>query len=200
MSRRRAYRRSVPLLVAGVLAGVPVLAGCGQEQPGTASGDTQFVKGTGQITEVPRGQRRAAPDISGPAVGGGTVRLSDHRGKIVVVNVWGSWCAPCRAEAPHLAKVAKDTKDEGVVFLGINTRDLDKANARAFERSYGVEYPSIYDPSGEQILKFPRGSLSPQTIPSTVVLDREGRIAVRALTELGEKDLRDLLAPLVAEK
>lgn len=196
--RRRAVRRSTGAAVA--VAAALALTGCGGGETGSSSGDTQFVQGTGQVTEVPPGKRKAAPDISGETVGGGDLTLSDYRGKIVVLNVWGSWCAPCRAEAPHLAKVAEDTEDQGVRFIGINTRDLDKANARAFERRYDIGYPSLYDPSGKQILRFPRNSLSPQTIPSTVVLDREGRIAVRALKELGEDDLRSMLDPLIAEK
>ena len=133
-------------------------------------------------------------------VDGKPLELSDYKGKIVVLNVWGSWCAPCRAEAPNLAKVAKETEDKDVQFVGINTRDLDRANAKAFERNYGVEYPSFFDPSGKLILRFPKGSLSPQAIPSTLILDREGRIAVRALKELSEKELRSALDPLTAEK
>ncbi|AXK33080.1 TlpA family protein disulfide reductase [Streptomyces armeniacus] len=200
MFRVRAARSRTTLLAAGAAAGVMVLAGCGGGDTGSSSGDTQFVQGTGQVTTVPEGKRKAVPDISGETVDGGELKLSSYRGKIVVLNVWGSWCAPCRAEAPHLAKVAKETEDKGVQFIGINTRDLDKANAKAFERTYGIDYPSLYDPSGKQILRFPENSLSPQTIPSTLVLDRNGKIAVRALKELGEEDLRAMLKPLTAEK
>ncbi|MGW7351866.1 TlpA family protein disulfide reductase [Streptomyces sp. NPDC054784] len=200
MFRVRAARSRTTLLAAGAAAGALLLAGCGGEDTGSSSGDTQFVQGTGQVTTVPKGKRKAVPDISGESVDGGELKLSAYRGKIVVLNVWGSWCAPCRAEAPHMAKVAKDTESKGVQFVGINTRDLDKANAKAFERGYGIDYPSLYDPSGKQILKFPENSLSPQTIPSTLVLDRDGRIAVRALKELGEDDLRAMLDPLIDEK
>lgn len=200
MSRTRAFRSRPALLIAAVAAGASVLAGCGGEETGTSSGDTKFVQGTGKITEVPGGERQAAPDISGKGVDGKRLELSDYEGKIVVLNVWGSWCAPCRAEAPNLAKVAKETEGEDVQFVGINTRDLDRANAKAFERNYGVEYPSFFDPSGKLILRFPKGSLSPQAIPSTLILDREGKIAVRALKELSEKELRSALDPLMAEK
>lgn len=200
MSRTRAYPSRPALLIAAVAAGASVLAGCGGEETGTSSGDTKFVQGTGKITKVPGGERQAAPDISGKGVDGERLELSDYKGKIVVLNVWGSWCAPCRAEAPNLAKVAKETEGEDVQFVGINTRDLDRANAKAFERNYGVEYPSFFDPSGKLILRFPKGSLSPQAIPSTLILDREGKIAVRALKELSEKELRSALDPLTAEK
>ncbi|HWM35921.1 MAG TPA: TlpA disulfide reductase family protein [Streptomyces sp.] len=200
MSRTRTFPRRPALLIAMVAAGASVLAGCGKDETGSSSGDTKFVQGTGKIAKVKSGERQPAPNISGKGVDGDRLELSDYKGKIVVLNVWGSWCAPCRAEAPNLAKVAKETKGKDVQFLGINTRDLDRANAKAFERNYGVDYPSFFDPSGKLILRFPKDSLSPQAIPSTLILDREGKIAVRALKELSEKELRSALDPLTAEK
>lgn len=195
-----ASRRLVPL-AACAAAGALLLTGCsGQEKTGSSGGDTKFVQGTGQITKVPAGERKSAPELTGTSVEGKKLKLSDYRGKVVVLNVWGSWCSPCRAEAPNLAKVARDTEDKGVQFIGINTRDLDKANAKAFERNYEIDYPSFYDPNGRLILKFPKNTLSPQAIPSTVVLDRDGKIAVRALKELSEKELRSALDPLIAAK
>jgi thiol-disulfide isomerase/thioredoxin len=116
-----------------------------------------------------------------------------------VLNIWGSWCAPCRAEAPNLVKVAEETADQGVQFLGINTRDNVADNARAFERTFGVEYPSLFDPYGRLILEFPAGSLNPQAIPTTLIIDRDGDIAVRALKPLTEGELRDALEPVMAE-
>ncbi|UNS98301.1 TlpA family protein disulfide reductase [Streptomyces tubbatahanensis] len=200
MSQTRASRRRTTLLAAGVAAGALLLSACSGEQPGSSSGDTKFVKGTGEITKVPEGKRTEAPDLAGTSVDGKKLKLSDYEGKVVVLNVWGSWCSPCRAEAPNLSKVAHDTEDKGVQFLGINTRDLDKANAQAFERSYDVDYPSFYDPSGKLILKFPKNTLSPQAIPSTLVLDRDGKVAVRALKSLSEKELRSALDPLIDAK
>lgn len=199
-ARRGGARRRLTLLAAGVAFGAMALSACGGERTGSSSGDTKFVQGTGEITEVAAAKRTSVPDLSGPSVEGDKLKLSDYRGKIVVLNVWGSWCSPCRAEAPNLAKVARDTKDKDVQFIGINTRDLDKANAKAFERNYGIDYPSFYDPSGKLILKFPKNTLSPQAIPSTLILDRDGKVAVRALKELSEKELRDALDPLVAAK
>lgn len=193
-------RRRRTLLIAGVSAAALLLSGCGESETGSSSGNTQYVGGTGKVTTVPASERKTAPDISGETVDGKKLSLKDYRGKVVVLNVWGAWCPPCRAEAPHLVKVAEDTKSQGVEFVGINTRDLDKANAQAFERTYKVGYPSLYDPSGKQVLRFPKNALSLQTIPSTVVLDRDGKIAVSALKELGEDDLRAMIKPVVAEK
>ncbi|MFC4496587.1 TlpA family protein disulfide reductase [Streptomyces ovatisporus] len=200
MSRIRTLRQRSVLLVAMVAAGASVLAGCGEGETGSSSGDKNFVQGTGQITKVPSGERQAAPALSGKGVDGERLNLSEYKGRVVVLNVWGSWCRPCRDEAPNLAKVEKETDDKDVQFIGINTRDLDRANAEAFERNYEVEYPSFFDPSGKLILRFPKGSLSPQAIPSTLILDRKGRIAVRALKELSERELRSALDPLTAEK
>lgn len=205
MSQPRAPRTAAVCRAAGAAAVTTALAlalsACGSEDDASSSGaETQFVPGTGEITQVDKEKRTAAPDIEGETVDGGRLALSDYRGKIVVLNVWGSWCAPCRAEAPNLVKVAEDTEDEGVRFVGINTRDLDVANAKAFDRTYGVEYPSLYDPSGKLILKFPEGSLNPKSIPSTLILDTEGRIAARALKPLGEQELRDALDPVLAEQ
>ncbi|GAA2623966.1 TlpA disulfide reductase family protein [Streptomyces axinellae] len=199
MSQIRASRR-FPLLAAGAAVGALLLSACGGEETGSASGDTKFVQGTGEITKVADGKRTSVPDLKGPSVDGKKLKLSDYKGKVVVLNVWGSWCSPCRAEAPNLAKVARDTKGKDVQFLGINTRDLDKANAKAFERNYDIDYPSFYDPSGKLILKFPRNTLSPQAIPSTLILDKDGKVAVRALKELSEKELRSALDPLLAAK
>lgn len=196
---RLARRRSAAVVAALTAAVALAVSGCGGGGEQGGGGNTQFVAGTGEITKVPRGKRSPVPDISGDTVDGERLSLSDHRGKVVVLNVWGSWCAPCRAEAPNLAAVAKDMADEDVQFIGLNTRDLDRANAKAFDRRYGIDYPSLYDPSGKLILRFPKNSLSPQAIPSTLVIDRQGRIAVRALKALSVKELRAMIRPVLAE-
>ncbi|MEO3767094.1 TlpA disulfide reductase family protein [Streptomyces sp. B5E4] len=198
ISARRLHRRTLAA-AAAVVVGALALTACGEDAT-SSGGSTQFVSGTGQLNVVKASDRLAAPDISGETTDGEQLALADYRGKVVVLNVWGSWCAPCRAEAPNLRKVSEDTADRGVQFVGINTRDLDVANAQAFDRSFKIEYPSLYDPSGKLILKFPENSLSPQAIPSTLILDREGKIAVRALKPLSEKELRKALEPVIEEK
>jgi thiol-disulfide isomerase/thioredoxin len=187
------------------LAGALVLSGCGGSG-GSEAGDggsgsrSNYVQGTGAVTSVARSDREPAPELAGESVDGRTADVADYRGKVVVLNVWGSWCPPCRAEMPHLVKVAGEMESQGVRFLGINTRDTDKTPAQRFEKEYEVPYPSLYDPTGKLLLRFPRGSLNPQAIPSTLVLDREGKIAARALKALGEEELEEMLRPVVAEK
>ncbi|ALV39171.1 TlpA disulfide reductase family protein [Streptomyces sp. CdTB01] len=151
-----------------------------------------------QLLQILAADRQAAPDVRGETLTGEQAGLADYRGKIVVINVWGSWCAPCRAEAPHLEKVYEDTRDQGVAFLGINTRDATKTNALNFEKEFGITYPSLWDPAGRQLLKF-KGTISPSAIPSTVVIDRKGRIAARALKALSETELRKMIDPLLKQ-
>ncbi|MQS09928.1 TlpA disulfide reductase family protein [Streptomyces alkaliphilus] len=197
-ARVRPRSRALRALVCAA-AGMLALSACSGESAGASGGDSNIVEGTGLVTTVPAGERKQAPDLTGESTHGEPLALADYRGQVVVLNVWGSWCAPCRAEAPNLAAVAADTEDRGVQFIGINTRDLEAANARAFDRTYGIEYPSFFDPKGNLILEFPRNTLPPQGIPSTLVIDREGGIAVRALKALTEEELREILEPVIAE-
>ena len=182
------------------MAGAFLLSACSSsDKPSSDGEDSQYLAGTGRVTTVAKGERQDAPDLSGETVDGEQLKLSDHKGKVIVLNVWGSWCPPCRSEAPGFAKVSKEMADKGVQFVGINTKDLDVANAKAFDRTYGITYPSFFDPSGKLVLRFPKGSLNPQTIPSTLILDTDGKIAVRALKDLSEQELREILKPVVAE-
>jgi thiol-disulfide isomerase/thioredoxin len=176
------------------------VASCSTSSSAAGSGNSNFIGGSGEINIVDAADRKPAPDISGKTVTGGQDSLAAYKGKVVVVNIWGSWCAPCRAEAPNLAKVANADKSKGVQFLGINTRDLDVSNAERFDKRFDVPYPSLYDPYGKLILRFPKGSLNPQSLPATMVIDRQGRVAVRALKPLSEDDLHKIIDPIVAEK
>ncbi|MBO1286792.1 TlpA family protein disulfide reductase [Streptomyces sampsonii] len=198
---RRVLTRRLSLTASAAVAAL-LLTACGEGNGGTTQSGSgaNYVAGKDGIATVDKGERKDAPAIGGETLDGATFDLADHKGKVVVVNVWGSWCAPCRAEAPNLVKVAEDTADQGVQFVGINTRDSNKGPALAFEKDYEVGYPSLYDPQGKQILRFPRGSLSPQAIPSTVVIDRDGKIAARTLQAVSEKQLRAMIAPVLAEK
>ncbi|MER0242120.1 TlpA disulfide reductase family protein [Streptomyces sp. HSW2009] len=198
--RRRVARRRVPMLAAGVALASLGLAACGTGGTSGGSADTKFVQGTGGVSTVAKGDRKSGPSLSGKTLEGKQLDVDDYRGKIVVLNIWGSWCSPCRAEAPNLVKVAERTKAQGVEFIGINTRDSNEHNARKFEKEFDVPYPSLYDPIGKLMLRFPKGSLNPQAIPTTIILDRDGKIAVRALTPLSEEALDKALKPLLAEK
>ncbi|WP_062208410.1 TlpA disulfide reductase family protein [Streptomyces sp. NBRC 109706] len=188
-------------VVKGVVAVVGLLAltACSGESAGPSGGDSNIVQGTGQVTTVPVAERQSLPELSGETLQGEELNVSDYEGQVLVLNVWGAWCAPCIAEAKNLVAVAEDTADQGVQFIGINLRDPSVENALAFEENHEVPYPSIYDPNGRTLLQFPKGSLNPQAVPSTLIVDREGRIAVRLLKAVTEEELREALDPVIAE-
>jgi thiol-disulfide isomerase/thioredoxin len=166
-----------------LLTAVAVTGGCANVG---GTGDKGYIDGDGVITVLAAGKRKAPGDVSGETLTGDKVSLASYAGKVVVVNVWGSWCPPCRAEADELAAAARELAPQGVVFLGINSRDGSQDNGRAFERTYDVPYPSIYDPSGRNLLAF-HGTLTPNSIPSTVVIDRQGRVAASILGAVTSK-------------
>ncbi|MCP9987609.1 TlpA family protein disulfide reductase [Streptomyces sudanensis] len=199
ISRGRVRRPRVPTLASVAL--LSLLSACawgGSDRGGHP--DSGFVTSGDGIDRVEEAHRMKAPQLTGETLQGRKIDLGAYKGKVIVLNVWGSWCTPCRAEAPHLAKVAKDLKADGVEFVGINTRNRDKTEPLKFEKDYGVSYPSFYDPYGKLLLEFPKGSLNPQLIPSTIVIDRQGGIAARAMRALNEDQLRNVLRPLVEER
>ncbi|MBY8340152.1 TlpA family protein disulfide reductase [Streptomyces spinosirectus] len=195
----RARRRAV-LTTAGAAVTALLMSACSSGGTSGGGGDTNFVMGKDGISTAKKGERAAAPDLSGKTVDGKQLDVASFKGKVVVLNLWGSWCPPCRAEAPGFEKVSQDLKDKGVQFVGINTRDPGTSSALAFEKQYGVSFPSLYDPTGKLMLRFKKGTLNPQAIPTTLVLDREGKIAARSLAALSEDKLRKMIAPVLAEK
>jgi len=171
----RSARVLLPLVV--VLA---LTAGCGGLQ---GPGDSGYQGGDGSITVLPVAKRKVPEKVAGTTLDGKPVSLSDYKGKVVVVNVWGSWCAPCRSEADDLRVAAQQLQPQGVVFLGINTRDYSADTALAFVRTHKVPYPSIFDSGGRTLGSF-HGTLNPNAIPSTVVIDAQGRVAASIIGEL----------------
>lgn len=156
-----------------------------------------FTSGDGSFTLVPGAEREAAPELTGPTLDGETLSISDFKGKVIVLNVWGSWCAPCRHEAPALVEAADQTKDVAQ-FVGIDTRDLDVAPAQAFVRAFDITYPNIYDPDGALLLEF--GALPPKAIPSTLIIDQQYRIAARIIGEATVSTLVGAITDIAAGK
>jgi len=181
---------------AALALAVAVVSGCSSAS-GAGSSDTRYVAGDGSTILLSAAERSAAPDVAGTTLEGKPWSLADFRGKVVVVNVWASWCAPCRAEAADLETVFEEYSSKGVTFVGLNTRD-SAANALAFTRKLGVGYPSVRDEDGRLQLAF-RDTLPPQAIPSTLIIDRQGRIAARALGPVDKSRLRGLIDPLLAQ-
>jgi thiol-disulfide isomerase/thioredoxin len=193
--RRAAVSAVLSLTTSALLAGL--LAGCSNDQVGS-SGDQGFVGGNGVVTMLKAADRKRPGTVSGTTLAGKHTSLSGYRGKVVVVNVWGSWCPPCRAEAPMLAHAARDLSKKGVAFLGINSRNPERAGPRAFERRYRIPYDSIYDPDGQTLLAF-HGTLAPNSIPSTVIIDRQGRVAASVIGQVTRTTLDDLVDDVLGD-
>lgn len=187
-------RRTAVRIAAG-LAAMVMLAACartGADEQSRSAGEVGYPAVARNLTRVPPDQRKELPAVSGPALGTSkTISTQEYRGKVVVINVWGSWCPPCRKEAPDLQAASVETKNVAQ-FVGITSKDYDPAPAEAFVRSFKITYPSIYDPTGKVLLAF-AGELPPSAIPSTMIIDRQGRLAVRVLSEVSEITLVDMI-------
>jgi thiol-disulfide isomerase/thioredoxin len=180
------------------LAAALALTGCSSAVGDTGAPDKGYISGDGSVTVTPAGQRDAPSSFGGTTLDGAPFDVADHRGDVVVVNFWASWCPPCIREAPGLQRVWHDYQSRGVQFVGVDVGD-NRAAAQAHERRFGVTYPSIDDPSGRVLLAF-RGTLTPASRPSTLILDREGRVAARVLGSVDATTLRDLVHDTLAEK
>ncbi len=172
-----------------VVAILCALAGCGGV--GTQGSTGGYVSGDGSITVTDVQDRQKAPVLSGDDLEGRALSTADFAGNTLVVNVWGSWCPPCRKEAPALAKVATEYADRNVTFVGVLVRDKPAA-ALAFTRKHQTPYRSIADFSGRNLLGF-SSSLPSQAIPTTWIIDERGRVAVRIMDDVSASTLSGLI-------
>jgi len=182
------------VVVAAAVAGMMAVAGCagGSIASSTpASNGQSFVSGNSGTTVFKAGAGPVAPAVTGTALGGGKLTLAAYRGHVVVMNFWGSWCSPCRAEAPALAQLARKFRASGVRFLGVDIRD-SPATAKAFTRDFRIEYPSLNDPGDEIALDF-RSTVPPAGIPTTLVIAPNGRVSARVIGEATYNGLKDLI-------
>lgn len=194
----RAKRRTVvtvasvaAVLLAGALA-VTLTEGSGQ-----ASGVT-YINGENSQQVYAAGRRALAPDFTGTSLTGTPIRLASYRGKIVVLNFWGSWCGPCRAEGPTLAVLSEQYRSQGVSFLGDDVGDT-AANALAFTHDIGITYPSVNDASYSIVQDFSRVVPVGYT-PTTVVIDRTGRIAGLVIGEVSYQTMTTMLHDVAASR
>lgn len=166
-----------------------LLTGCGGGV--SSNGSESFIAGNGAVTFINSDNRIMAPRIEGATLGGGTFQLAS--GQIAVVNVWASWCAPCRAEAPTLVALSKEFPE--VSFVGVLTRD-NPASASAFVKRFAIPYPTLTD---DAILLGFHTSLIANAIPSTLIVDRHGKVAARISGEVTVASLTDLIERVIAE-
>lgn len=190
--------RKIALLLAAAL----LLAGCSTGSDAVANGTEFNFVSPGRKTDITYegDERQQVPEIQGESLleEGQQLKVSQYSGKVVVLNLWGAWCTPCRTEAPELQKVWESYGDKGVQVLGINIRDYDRSFPLDFMRDTGLTYPSIYDPPQRSLLAlqgYPRA-----VVPSTIVLDKQHRVAAIYLRDLLADDLTPVLDRLLAEK
>jgi peroxiredoxin len=192
------------LAAAAALALAVGLSACTSENDDLSNlyrdGNTQgFISGDGRVEEIPAAERGEALSFTGTAVDGSTVSSEDFAGDVLVLNFWYAACGPCRAEAPYLEQAYEDTSDDGAQFLGVNIYDGPE-QASSFEDTYGVPYPSILA-RGDVDLKLTFAEwTSLQAAPTTLVVDRKGRVAARLFGQLdGPSTLRTLIEDTLAE-
>lgn len=203
---RRVLGKSRARIVVPVLLACAALAasltGCSTGSDAVAQGGTfQFVSPGGKtdIFYDPPAKRGTIGKLSGPnLLTNKTISVDDFPNQVVVLNVWGQWCGPCRAEAPELEKVYEQSKARGVAFLGINVRDPEQDKAQDFVRTNNIRYPSIYDPEFRSLLAL-GGKFPTSVIPTTLVLDRKHRVAAVFLRSLLATDLQPVVDRIAAE-
>jgi peroxiredoxin len=188
------------LVVAAVA--LALLAGCSadplaqQYQSGT---NQNYISGDGTLTLIDIADRGPAIEFEGETAEGSRVSSADFAGEVVVLNFWYAACPPCRVEAPDLQALHEQFDGAGAQFLGVNVRD-QAATAAGFEREFGITYPSVIDANeGSMLLAF-AGTVAPNAVPTTLVIDKQGRVAARFLGLIDEPGiLRTIINETIAE-
>jgi thiol-disulfide isomerase/thioredoxin len=184
-----------------LLAAAALLTGCTSGPDAVDvnnGGEFRYVAATPAGEVIPEDDRASAPEFGGTLLNGDDFSSTQLADQVAVLNFWGSWCPPCRVETPQFSEVSEEYGDAGVQFLGIDVKEQDKQFADAFVADKGINFPSLFDPRGEVALAF-RG-LNPNAIPSTIVLDREYRVAAVYTGEVKQDDLRAVLDRVLAEE
>jgi len=194
-------RTRIAATAATVVIAALALAGCSSSNDDLSrqygSGTTQnYISGTGAVTEVAADKRADPVDFTTKDTDGDTVSAKALRGKVVVLNFWYAGCPPCRAEAKYLNQVHDQYADDDVAFVGVNVRD-EEGTAAAFERTFGVDYPTVLDARDGTVQLALSGQIAPNAVPATIVLDKQGRVAARVL---GAIDGKSILQTLVGDE
>ena len=185
-------------LAAAVLAGVLLIVVLATGWAGGGNSGVTTVGGNPSAVVYPAGHRPLAPEFTGTTLTGSKLSFSSYRGRVVVLNFWGSWCVPCREEAPILAAVAAKYQPPGVSFLGVDVRDTT-ASALAFTHGFHVSYPSVSDQSSAITLDFTTARVPIAGTPTTLVVDRTGHIAGAVFGTVTYPDLTAILAKVTAK-
>lgn len=164
-----------------------------------AGDNKNYIAGDGTVSEFAEANRGEPVVWSGPTESGGLLKSDQLSGVVVVMNFWYAGCAPCRAEAPDLVAVNKMFVGKNVQFVGVNVRD-SAATALAFDRNFDITWPSIIDAQSGSVLLAFTGLVTPQAVPTTLVIDKQGRVAARVLGQIQESTLKALVQRVVDEK
>lgn len=201
MKKETVRRIAITLVVMLVASFVITLAGCAQDplaQQYREGSSKNYIAGDGTVTEFAKSERPSFSEWAGETESGLSLKSDSLLGSVVVMNWWYAACAPCRAEAPDLAALSKEFEDRGVQFVGVNVRDTAET-ALAFDRKFGITFPSVMDAqSGAVSLAF-NGVVSPAAVPTTLVIDKDGKVASRILGRIDASILRTLIESVVAE-
>lgn len=201
MKKETVRRIAITLVVMLIASFVITLAGCTQDplaQQYREGSSKNYIAGDGTVTEFAKSERPSFDAWSGETESGFSLKSDSLLGSVVVMNWWYAACAPCRAEAPDLAALSQEFEDQGVQFVGVNVRDSAET-ALAFDRRFGITFPSVLDAqSGDVSLAF-TGVVSPQAVPTTLVIDKEGKVASRILGRIDASILRTLIESVVSE-
>jgi thiol-disulfide isomerase/thioredoxin len=194
--------RTIALVALVALIGLLTitLTGCSANDPLAnqykAGDNKNYIAGDGSVTEFAVGNRGAAVEWAGTTVTGEAISSADLVGVVTVMNFWYAGCAPCRAEAPDL--VALQAENEGVQFVGVNVRDSAET-ANAFERNFKITYPSVVDAQTGSVLLAFTGIVTPQAVPTTLVIGKDGKVTARVLGRIDKSILSTLIKTAVKE-
>lgn len=194
----RLTRLTGAVVAAMLLAGLTACTTTGADEPTRSSNQQGYVAAKDNLTRIAPADREAVPAVSGTSLDGRALSTADYAGKVLVINVWGSWCPPCREEGPALQAASVATKAKAQ-FVGITTQDLTPTAPQAYVRAHEITYPSIFDPDGKALLAF-SGTLPPRAPPSTLIIDTQGRLAARVLGPISKITLVDMVDDVAAGK
>jgi thiol-disulfide isomerase/thioredoxin len=195
------YRTIALILLIAIIGSLSLaLTGCSSNDSLAdqyrAGDNKNYIAGDGTVTEFSKENRKAAVAWSGTTVTGETISSKDLAGVVVVMNFWFAACAPCRAEAPDLVALQNENKD--VQFIGVNVRD-SAVTANAFERNFNITWPSIIDSNSGSVLLAFTGIVTPQAVPTTLVIGKDGKVTARVLGKIDKSILGTLIKTAVKE-
>lgn len=176
------------------------LVGCGVGKNAvdqTANNQFRYQGGNQKGSLIAAADRKQAGPVGGNLIGGGDYRLSDDRGKVVVLNFFASWCAPCQVETPQFDSLYRARKDAGVQFVGLDVKDPSKSGVQSWLQAKQITFPVVYDEPGKSAIQL--GDVPLAGLPATVLIDKQGRVAAVYTQEVFAKDLEPALDQLVGE-